>query len=333
MSYKALEHYLEPVTPFLELDGVTEVCINQPGEVYVERYGQFECSQLKELTYEYLYSLAILVAEFNHKKFPTPLLSGSLLKGERIQFVLNPACESKKIVCSIRKHRMKEMTLDDYEVKDSFKQITDKDSNQADEQYLSGLFQQKQIKAFLKAAIQLKKNILISGGTGTGKTTFLNACLKCIPEYERIITVEDTREVKVTQSNKVHLLFNEEEDSINATNIFKTCLRLRPDRILLSELRGKEVWSYLRAANSGHPGSLSTIHADNPEGAFRQLVLMMQQANSSSSEEQLMQYIKSIIHIVVQLKRHKDPKRHTLISDVYFNGKNVLDEPSRTFSK
>src|SRR4029079_89784 len=138
----------------------------------------------------------------------------------------------------------------------------------------------------------------ISGGTGTGKTTFLNACLKLIPETERIITVEDTREVPVSQPNEVPLLFNKDNKAITALNIFKTCLRLRPDRIFLSELRGAEVWPYLRAANSGHPGSLSTVHADTPEGAITQLIFMMQQAGSTSNEEQLRKYIQSIIHVV-----------------------------------
>ena len=138
-------------------------------------------------------------------------------------------------------------------------------------------------------------------------------------QIERIITVEDTREVIVNQHNVAHLLFNENDESINALNVFKACLRLRPDRIFLSELRGSEVWSYLRAANSGHPGSLSTVHADTPEGAFTQLVFMMQQAGSTSSESQIRSYIKSIIPIVIQLKRCSDPNRFMTVSEVYFN--------------
>ena len=143
--------------------------------------------------------------------------------------------------------------------------------------------------------------------------------MKSIPDHERLITVEDTREVAINQPNSVHLLFNEEDARITALNIFKTCLRLRPDRIFLSELRGAEVWPYLRAANSGHPGSLSTLHADTPEGAFTQLVFMMQQAGSTSSEEQIRKYIKSIIHIVIQLKRDPSPDRFMYVSDIYFN--------------
>lgn len=124
----------------------------------------------------------------------------------------------------------------------------------------------------------------------------------------------------MNQSNVAHLLFNENDTQITALNIFKVCLRLRPDRIFLSELRGAEVWPYLRAANSGHPGSLSTVHADTPDAAFTQLVFMMQQAGSTSSDENIRAYIKSIIHIVIQLKRDTNPNRFMVVSDMYFDG-------------
>ncbi|HEY8658007.1 MAG TPA: P-type DNA transfer ATPase VirB11, partial [Hanamia sp.] len=245
--------------------------------------------------------------------------SGSLPTGERIQFVMNPACESNKLVCSIRRHQMRDMSLEDYGDAGAFTEIVSKASKTTDDDQLITLYDEKDILGFLKLAIQLKKNILISGGTGTGKTTFLNACLKWIPENERVITVEDTREVSVHQPNAVHLLFNEEDERVTALKIFKTCLRLRPDRIFLSELRGDEVWPYLRSANSGHPGSLSTVHADTPEGAITQLVFMMQQAGSTSKEQQIRDYIKSIINIVVQLKRCSSENRFMYVSDIYFD--------------
>jgi type IV secretion system protein VirB11 len=118
-------------------------------------------------------------------------------------------------------------------------------------------------------------------------------------------------------------LFNEEDKRITALKIFKTCLRLRPDRIFLSELRGAEVWPYLRATNSGHPGSLSTVHADTPEGALTQLVFMMQQAGSTSKEQQIRDYIKSVINIVIQLKRCSSRNRFMYVSDIYFDQINL----------
>ncbi|MHB1948762.1 MAG: P-type DNA transfer ATPase VirB11, partial [Gammaproteobacteria bacterium] len=298
MSIKALERHLTPLTPFIQQEGVTEICINQPKELYVESKGRFVRHNIDELEYDFIESLAALIAEFNHKEFPVPLLSGSLPGGERVQFVLNPACEKDKVICSIRRQQMRNMSLDDYHATGAFAEFGVQNVQSTDE-LLKEFYRKNDIYNFIKLAIQAKKNILISGGTGTGKTTFLNACLKCISNTERLITVEDTREVIVDQPNVVHLLFNENQEQITALNIFKVCLRLRPDRIFLSELRGAEVWPYLRAANSGHPGSLSTVHADTPEGAFTQLVFMMQQAGSTSSDERIRAYIKSIIPIVI----------------------------------
>lgn len=323
MSIKALERHLELITPFLHMDGVTEICINRPQEIYVEISGKFNRYFVPELELGLLETLAALVAEYNDKTFPSPLLSGRLPTGERIQFVMSPACEKSKMVCSIRRHQVRDMTLNDYKENGAFDDlIYIKNIAQNSDDKLRELFQKKNYLRFIEEAIQCRKNILISGGTGTGKTTFLNACLKCIPNTERLITVEDTREVIVDHPNAAQLLFNEEDEYITSLNIFKACLRLRPDRIFLSELRGKEVWPYLRAANSGHPGSLSTVHADSPEGAFTQLVFMMQQAGSTSSEERIRDYVKSIIHVVIQLKRDAEHGRFMQVSEVYFNEEN-----------
>lgn len=318
MSIKALEYHLAPLMPFLQTEGVTEICINQPGEIYVEQYGQFARHPVESLTIDFLEGLAGLIAEFNHKAFPVTLLSGSLPQGERVQFVLNPACEKNKIVCSIRKHHLKKMQLQDYAAKGAFQEVKIKHKHPAGSD-LKSLYQQNDIENFIKTAILARKNILISGGTGTGKTTFLNACLKCVPETERLITVEDVREVRVDQPNVAHLLFTEEHPEASALNVFKACLRLRPDRIFLSELRGSEVWPYLRAANSGHPGSLSTIHADSPESAFAQLVFMMQQAGSTSNDKELRAYLQSVIPIVIQLKRDSHAERFMYVSEIYFD--------------
>jgi type IV secretion system protein VirB11 len=269
MSTKALERHLAPLAPLLEMDGLTEICINQPQAIFIEKLGKFMGYPVPELSHGFLVSLAALIAEFNHKDFPAPLLSGSLPTGERVQFVMHPACEKNKVVCSIRRQHRQEMQLEDYEANGAFTDlIVNGGEMQETDIQLKKLYHNNDIQGFIKAAIQARKNILISGGTGTGKTTFLNACLKCIPDTERLITVEDTREVNVSQPNVAHLLFNEENEATTSLNIFKASLRLRPDRIFLSELRGREVWPYLRAANSGHPGSLSTVHADTPACSY-----------------------------------------------------------------
>ncbi len=321
MSIKALEKHLEPLRPFLQTQGMTEICINQPGVVFVEKNGVFTRHNVKLLTLSFLEALANLIAEFNHTLFPHPLLSGYLPTGERIQCIMPPACEKDKIIYSIRCHSRRDMALQDYQASGVFDEYADIKENTYHKTItnLKTLHEQKNIFGFLRLAIQSKKNLIISGGTGTGKTTFLNACLKLIPDTERLITLEDTREVTLNQTNTVNLLFNEEDEQISASKLFKACLRLRPDRVLLSELRGAEAWSFLRAANSGHPGSMSTVHADTPEGCFKQLVFMMQQAGSTFSEENLHTYIKSIIPIVIQLKRSTHSTRFVEIVEIYFN--------------
>lgn len=327
MSIKALENHLKPLTPFLEMNGVTEICINKPQEIYLEINSKFQKFDVPELEYTHLETLAELVAEFNqqHITAEKPLLSAILLNGERAQFVINPACEKNTIVCSIRRHQMRDMTINDYNNFGAFKDITsnlNQPTKASDK--LKQLHKNGDFITFLKTAILEKKNIIISGGTGTGKTTFLNACLKLIPNSERLLTIEDTREVRVTQPNCAHLIASKGEQGIakiKMQDLFECCLRLRPDRIFLSELRGEEAFAFLRAANSGHPGSLTTVHADTPQGCFDQLVFMMQQAGSTSSDERILSYIKSIIPIVIQLKRCPSEERFMYVSEVYYDEK------------
>lgn len=323
MSMKALERHLEPFTNFLNDPDVTEICINKPFVLLFEKHRKFDACFMHGMDFSFLSSLAALVAEFNNKDFPSILISGTLPGGQRIQIVMPPAAEKGTVVISIRCHQSRDMTLDDY-LNDGAFSTTSLSGKNKDELRLHKLYKNNDYHSFINHAILARKNILISGGTGTGKTTFLNACLRPILEEERLITVEDTREVRVLHRNAVHLLFNEENLEINALNIFKACLRLRPDRIFLSELRGHEVWPFLRAANSGHPGSISTVHADSPEGAFSQLVFMMQQAGSTSSEAQLRSYIKSIIHVVIQLERATDSGRFMQVSEVWYGGPNYV---------
>lgn len=317
MSIKALERHLQPLMPYLEADGVTEICINRPQEIFVEKDGRFNRYEVNELEYGFLYSLAALVAESSYTTFPAAKVSGRLPDGERIQFVLPPACEKGNVVCSIRKQKIHDLCLDDYEKSGAFEDVIVEKRIDPVNKELKKLHQKKKISELITLAVQSRKNILISGGTGTGKTTFLNACLKLIPESERLITVEDTREVVTHQPNSTNLIFNENEEELSALNIFKSCLRLRPDRIFLSELRGKEVWSFLRAVNSGHPGSMSTVHADSPEGALDQITMMMQQAGATTPEQQIQKYIRSIIHIVIQLTR--DPVKYVRASEVWLS--------------
>lgn len=326
MSIKALTRYLSPLAPYLEQDGVTEICINRPQEIFVEQHSQFTCYTVPELNLSHLETLAELVAEFNHQTISPekPLLSATLPGGERAQFVRSPACERDKLIICIRRHGLRNMTLADYSDNGAFTDLSASNAKTVTpvDAELLRHYHARDYLSFIRLAIKARKNTIISGGTGTGKTTFLNACLKEIPFYERLVSLEDAREVVIQQLNCVHLLAAKGDQGINALSmldLFEACLRLRPDRILLSELRGKEAFPFLRAANSGHPGSLTTVHADTPYACFEQLVFMMQQAGTSSSDERLLRYIKSIIPIVIQLKRAPEEDRFMQVSEIYFD--------------
>jgi type IV secretion system protein VirB11 len=166
----------------------------------------------------------------------------------------------------------------------------------------------------------MKKNIIVSGGTSTGKTTFANALLLEIPSQERLITIEDAREIQLpNHGNRVHLLVSKGGQGlakVTTQDLIEACLRLRPDRIIVGELRGSEAFSFLRAINTGHPGSIGTLHADTPVMAMAQLKLMVMQAGLGMPPSEIATYIHSVIDIVIQLKRGKAGKR--FISDVYF---------------
>ncbi len=186
--------------------------------------------------------------------------------------------------------------------------------------HLNLLLKQKKIKEFLEYAVMNKKNIIISGGTSTGKTTFTNATLRAVPAEERIITVEDAREIVLNDHpNRVHLIASkgvQGRAKVTTQDLIEACLRLRPDRIIVGELRGAEAFSFLRAINTGHPGSISTLHADSPIMALEQIKLMVMQANLGIPPDQIIPYIRNVIDIVIQLKRTSGGKRS--ISEILF---------------
>ncbi len=325
MNYIALTKFLEPFQPFFAMENVNEICINRPGEVWVEQASQFVRYDVPILTEQYLWQFARLVAEFNQREISpeTPTLSSTLPNGLRIQLVVPPACERGSFVCSIRQKQVTQLPLDSYfnvHANDRIQQVTNESKTDLTQSDLLQAYFNKDYQRFLTLAVQQKKNIIISGGTSTGKTTFLNSLLELVPLHERLITIETDREVASAHPNAVHLLAAQEGKSvadISMLGLLKATLRLRPDRILVSELRAEEAFPYLRAVNSGHPGSLTTIHADSPEGCFEQLAMMVIQSGSQLSRADIIQFAKSIIDIVVQIKRTPEGARY--IDAIYFN--------------
>lgn len=211
------------------------------------------------------------------------------------------------------------MSLDDYKKMGAFDGLKSSPSaSQKSKTKLNKLYSNSEFQEFIAEATRQKKNIIISGGTSTGKTTLLNAVLKEIDATERIITIEDTPEVLPPHNNHLSLLASKGDQGhsrVTIQDLLEASLRFRPDRVLLGELRGKEAYTFLRAVNTGHPGSISTVHADTPHGAMEQICLMVMQANLGLDHDQIMAYISSIVDIVVQMKREGGKR---FISEIWY---------------
>ena len=323
MSFTALDTFLEPLKFLFAEEGVQEISINKPGEAWVEKFGDMRREELPLLTHAHLHQLAHLVAQSTSQMISEekPLLGATLPGGYRIQVVFPPACADNGIAMSIRKQSTQSWSLDDYEKMGAFLQTkTAQAVADPHDEELKEIYARGDVKEFIHKAVLYKKNIIVSGGTSTGKTTFMNAALQSIPTTERIITVEDAREVNLsTIPNRVHLMSSkggQGRAKVDTQMLIEACLRLRPDRIIVGELRGAEAFSYLRAVNTGHPGSIASLHADTPELAIEQLILMIMQAGLGITREQIKEYVEGVIHVIIQLKRGEKGRR--FVSELYF---------------
>jgi type IV secretion system protein VirB11 len=207
--------------------------------------------------------------------------------------MIGPPATREHWALAIRRHRLIDLSLDDYRV----------DTTPAQE--MQG-FEKSCLLTMLRQAVAMRKTFLISGGTSTGKTTFLNSLLREVPEHERVILVEDTPEIRLDRRNAIGLLAIKGEmgeAKVTTDDLLQAALRLRPDRIVLGEIRGAEAVSFLRAINTGHPGSFTTVHANSPRGALEQIALMVMQSGLGLSGADTISYARSVIDIVVQLGR------------------------------
>jgi type IV secretion system protein VirB11 len=293
-----LDAYLAPLRPWLDRESVTEVLVNRPGELWIEDAAQpgMQRVALDAIDDELLKRLAEQVARISHQGVNRehPLLAATLPDGARIQIVGPPATR-RHWALAIRRHRLLELPLDAYD-RGPIAAAAEAPMPDA----------QAQPIAYLREAIRRRRTVLISGGTSTGKTTFLNAMLGEIPTEERVVLVEDTAELRLPGANGLGLIAVKGElgeAKVSANDLLQAALRLRPDRLVLGELRGGETVSFLRAINTGHPGSFSTVHANSPRGALEQIALMAMQTGIGLSRAETLEYAASVIDVVVQLDR------------------------------
>jgi type IV secretion system protein VirB11 len=182
------------------------------------------------------------------------------------------------------------------------------------------------VAAAVRTAVLGRLNILISGGTSSGKTTFLNALIREISPNERLVLIEDTPEIRLAHANAVGLIAARSalgEASVTANDLVSASLRMRPDRIILGELRGPEAFAFLRAINTGHPGSMTTIHADSVERAFEQLALLVLEGGSTLQRGDILAYVRTTVDVVLQLSRDATG-RH--VSGISVGGKPEVEE-------
>ena len=303
--------YLAPFRPWLEREEVTEILVNRPGEIWIEGGGgaHMERVALPEVDDRHIQRLAEQIARASHQGVnrEQPLLGATLPDGARVQFVA-PSATRGHWAMAIRRHRLVDLALDDY----------------AHDALAAGppaawACARADPLGFLRQAVTRRRTILVSGGTSSGKTTFLNALLAEVPKHERIILVEDTPEIRLRSESGLGLVAvkgDTGEARVATEDLLQAALRLRPDRIVLGELRGREAVSFLRAINTGHPGSFSTIHANSCRGALEQLALMVMQAGLGLSRADTIGYARSMIDVVVQLERVNGRRRIAAIEEV-----------------
>jgi type IV secretion system protein VirB11 len=298
-----LLHYLAPLQRCLEADDVTELVVNRPGEIAIERTGGWEWRAAPELTDTWLATLAKAAAAYTAQDVTdeAPICSTVLPKGERCQIVLPPAAEQLSL--TLRKPSAVSLDLQAFASGGLFDKVALASNDlSADETELVRLRDAGDWPAFFRLAVQSRRNLLISGATGSGKTTFAKGLVQLIPPHERLLTIEDARELLVPHRNAVHLLYAKDGQGlakVGAKQLLESALRMRPDRILLQELRDGTAFFYLRNVNTGHPGSITTIHADSATLAFEQLTLLVKE--SEGGRDLARHDIRSLLHLLVDV--------------------------------
>ena len=278
---------LGPIEPYLNDPQVTEVMVNGPAQVFVEREGELEAVPASFRDEEHILNVIDrIVAPLGRRvDESTPFVDARLPDGSRVNAIIPPLA-LRSPALTIRRFSAEPFTL---------KRLIELDS------------MDDQMACFLQACVRSRLNILISGGTGSGKTSTLNALARCIPKGERLVTIEDTAELQLTAANLVSLESRppniEGRGEVNIRTLVFNALRMRPDRIIVGEVRGPEAFDMLQAMNTGHPGSLTTVHANSPQDAVRRLESMVLMAGLELPQPAIRENIGSSLDLILQQER------------------------------
>ena len=304
-----------------------ELCINGPLEAYLETPAGWRRETLAFADYDWCVRFAKLVANSTQQRIDatSPLLSASLPGGERVQIVMPPATTQGCVAITIRKPAESLWSIAELSGRGIFRRTRRSDSvlDGIDDD-LSRLLAAGEYEHFMGLAVQGRKNILVSGPTGSGKTTWTKALIREIPSDERLVTIEDAKELVMDRHpNHVRLYYSKDDQGlarVTPKQLLESCLRMKPDRILLAELRAEEAFDYLRNVNSGHPGSITSVHATSAELAFEQLVLLVKQ--SQAGRELGRADIKSLLYLLIDVVIQFGVERHErFIKEIWFDPK------------
>lgn len=308
---------LGPLEPLLKDEAITDIMVNGPQQIYVERKGKLTLTDIKFRDNEHVMNIAqrIVTAVGRRVDESSPICDARLKDGSRVNVIATPL-SLKGCSISIRKFSKKKITLDIMAQQGNISQ---------------------NLCTVLKIAGAVRLNIIVSGGTGSGKTTLLNALSRMIDHGERVVTIEDAAELQLQQPHVVPLETRpanlEGGGEINMRDLVKNALRMRPDRIILGEVRGGEALDLLQAMNTGHDGSLGTLHANNPREALTRLENMVNMAGTKLPSSAIRHQIASAVQLIVQIQRMRDGMRRiTHVTEVVgMEGEVVITQDLYTF--
>lgn len=334
---------LRPFADFLGIPGATEIVANRPGEVFVEAGPLWTRYAAPALTLQRCWSLANAVASYTsrHVDAGSPLLSAQLPGGQRIQIIVPPAVERDTVSITIRIPDSATRSFAQYEEEGFFSRYLwprpPADASRRAclkpvQHRLLEHLEQNRFSQFLSLAVQAKQNIVFVGDTGSGKTSLMKAACQYIPRDERLVTIEDVRELNLDQhDNRVHLLYAKADQSqarVTPADLIAAAMRMKPDRVLLAELRGGEAFDFLKLLTTGHSGSISSFHAESCALALERYVFMCKEHehagiyDAAALKRLVALTIDVIIHIGVErtFDEQGEPQRKTrFVSEVHFD--------------
>ncbi|RWN25190.1 P-type DNA transfer ATPase VirB11 [Mesorhizobium sp.] len=315
-SISYVEQYLHPLKDHLVHASINELAINPNGSIFVEEADSIYMREIGvTLPPQAIKRLGAQLAGETRNTLGAlnPIVSGRVMvwgNPQRVQVVVEPAIE-QGVSLSIRKYLARTSESADIDYVDGRQIMVDAVRHER-HRAIADAAKAGDLKSLFRQAVDEKFNILISGGTSSGKTTVARALLAIANPAERIITIEDAQELHPPQKNQVGLIADRKRDSVRSpSKLLESCLRMRPDRIILGEVRGIEAYDFLEAINTGHPGAITTIHADSPELAFDRLALMVMRSGVQMSHGEIIKYAKKTIDLVIQVGR-RNGKRGVL---------------------